>query len=173
MDEDEGLAFRDIAMQVKDLSSERVRVSRILVKFSVGAPEIERKRALKTALEIKKKLEDPAVSFSEVARAESEDPESAPAGGDIGFIVRGRTLPEVEKVAFALPVGEISKPVQTEFGYNILRVAEKRASEAPDFDKFKEQLAQFLMNQTGSREVEKYIKGLKAKAVIERNLPAQ
>lgn len=171
MDEESGMAFREIAQQIKALSSERVRVSRILVKFSPGASAAEKKRALKTAQSIKKRLND-GENFAELAKSESEDPDSAAQGGDIGFIVRGITPPDFEKIAFSLGVGDVSEPIETEFGYHIIRIQEKRAAEAPDYERFKEQLGQFLMNVNAAREVERYVKNLKAKAVVERHLPA-
>ena len=149
----------------------RVRVSRILIKLSPNPTDNEKKRALKTALAIKKRLDDGA-AFAEVAKEESEDPEGAARGGDIGFVIRGVAPPEFEKAAFAMPVGDVSAPIETEIGYNIIRVQEKRASEAPAFDAFKDDIGRFLMNTNYQKELEKYVKGLKAKAVVERNLPA-
>ncbi len=171
MSEEEGMAFMQVAQQVKAMSSERVRVSRILVRLAPNPSEIEKKRALKTAQEIKKKL-DGGASFAETAKAESEDPESAPRGGDIGYVLRGVAPPEFEKVAFALPVGDISAPILTEGGYNIIRVSEKRASEAPEFDRFKDELGKYLMNMDFQKQLEAYVKTLKSKAVIERQLQA-
>jgi parvulin-like peptidyl-prolyl isomerase len=171
MSEEETLAFRQIALQVKGLSSERVRVSRVLVKTSPNPSPNEKKRALKTAQDIKKKLDGGAV-FSEVARADSEDPESAPRGGDLGYVMRGVAPAEFEKTAFSLPVGEVSEPFYVEGGYNIIRVAEKRAAEPPDYDRFKEELAKFMMNIQFQKELEVYVKSIKAKAVIERSLAA-
>lgn len=171
MDEEPAMAFREIAQQIKALSSERVRVSRILIKFSPGASLAERKRALATAKAVKKRLDDGA-EFGAVAKTDSEDPESAAQGGDIGFIVRGMTPPDFEKVAFGMQVGETSEPIETDFGYHIIRIQEKRAAEKPDFEKFKDQLTQFMANVSASLDVEKYVKALKAKSVIERNLPA-
>lgn len=171
LSEEEGLAFLQVASQVKAMTSERVRVSRILVKISPNASENEKKRALKTAQEIKKKL-DAGASFAEVAREESEDPETAQRGGDLGYVIRGVAPPEFEKAAFSLPVGEVSEPISTEIGYNVIRVQEKRAAEAPEYDKFKEELARFLGGIAFQRELEGYLKALKSKAVIERSLSA-
>lgn len=168
---DEAQAFLEISQHIKAMSSERVRVSRILVKFTPNASDAEKKRALKTAQVLKKKIDD-GVSFAEVAREESEDPESAARGGDIGFVVRGVAPPEFEKAAFALPVGDVSEPIESDLGYHILRVQEKRASEAPDLERFKEDLGRFLSNLSYQKELESYVKALKGKAVIERNIPS-
>jgi parvulin-like peptidyl-prolyl isomerase len=170
MDDEDAVALREAAQQIKALSSERVRVQRILIRLSPGASENERKRALKTASELKKRL-DGGEDFSKVARDESEDPESAARGGDIGYVLRGVAPPELEKAAFTMDVGQNSEPILTDIGYNILRVTEKRAAEAPEFDRFKEDLAGFLKSVSLHKRLEAYVKGLRDKAVIERHLP--
>lgn len=172
LDEESAAAFRQIVSQIKALSSERVRVSRILVKLSPRPSANEKKRALKTAQDIRRRLIDGTSTFAEVARAESEDPESAGRGGDVGYVIRGVAPPEFEKAAFSLPVGEISEPIETEIGYHIIRVQEKRASETPEFERFKEDLSKFLMNIAYQKELDAYVKSVKAKAVVERNLPS-
>jgi peptidyl-prolyl cis-trans isomerase C len=63
--------------------------------------------------------------FSEVARAVSKCP-SGRNGGDLGFFGRGRMVPEFDQAAFAQPVGEISEPIKTQFGYHLLVVTETR-----------------------------------------------
>lgn len=168
---EEAIAFMEAAAQVKAMSSERVRVSRILVKYSPGASAAEKKRAMKTAKDLKKKIDDGA-EFAAVAREESEDPESAARGGDIGYVIKGVAPPEFEKAAFSLPVGDVSEPIETEIGYNVIRVQEKRAAEAPEFDRFKEDLGRFIANLGYQKELESYVKSIKSKAVIERNLPS-
>ncbi|OGR86058.1 MAG: hypothetical protein A3J74_10830 [Elusimicrobia bacterium RIFCSPHIGHO2_02_FULL_57_9] len=172
MDEESTLAFRQISQQVKAESSERVLVSRILIKISPGASEVEKKRALKTASDIRKRLEDESADFAKIAKEHSEDRASAGNGGDIGYVLRGVAPPDFEKAAFSLPVGEISQPIETEVGYNIIRVREKRAAEAPNFGRFQKGLSQAMMNLSFQKELEKYVKGLKAKAVIERSSTA-
>jgi parvulin-like peptidyl-prolyl isomerase len=171
MDEDSGLALRQAAEQVKQLSAERVRVSRILIRLAPGASENERHRALKTAEDLKKRL-DAGEDFAKVAHDESEDPDSAARGGDIGFVMRGVAPPELDKVVFSLDVGQTSAPVLTEIGYSIVRVAEKHAAEAPDFDRFKDDLGNFLQNVGFHKKLESFVKDLRDKAVIERHLPA-
>ncbi|MFI5348645.1 MAG: peptidylprolyl isomerase [Elusimicrobiota bacterium] len=170
MDEDDAAALREAAQQVKALSSERVRVQRILIRLSPGASENEKKRALKTAQDLKKRL-DQGEDFAKVAKEESEDPESAARGGDIGYVLHGVASPELDKAAFSMDVGQTSEPLLTEIGYNIIRVNEKRAAQAPDFDQFKDDLANFLGNVALHKKLEAYVKALRDKAVIERHLP--
>jgi peptidyl-prolyl cis-trans isomerase SurA len=67
-------------------------------------------------------------SFIELAKQYSEGP-SGPSGGDIGFFGPGTMVPEFEEAAFALEVGEISDVVETQFGYHIIKLEEKRGEE--------------------------------------------
>ncbi|HLL45966.1 MAG TPA: peptidylprolyl isomerase [Longimicrobiaceae bacterium] len=63
--------------------------------------------------------------FAEVAKRESSDPGSKDNGGDLGTFGRGQMVPAFEAAAFALPVGEVSQPVATPFGYHLIQVQEK------------------------------------------------
>jgi parvulin-like peptidyl-prolyl isomerase len=170
MSDDEADALLQAARQVKALSSERVRVSRILIRVSQGAGAAERKRALDAAQDIEKRLKAGG-DFAAIARKESEDPDSADRGGDLGYLVRGVAPEAMEKAAFSLDVGQTSKPILTDGGFNIIRVTEKRAAEAPDFDKFKPDLANFMANMKFQKALADYVKGLRDHAVIERHLP--
>ncbi len=170
MDEDDAQALREAAQQVKALSSERVRVQRILIRLSPGASENERKRALKTTQDIKKRL-DQGEDFAKIAKEESEDPESAARGGDIGYVLHGVASPELDKAAFSMEVGQTSDPILTEVGFNVIRVTEKRAAQAPEFEPFKDDLSNFLGNVALHKKLDAYVKGLRDKAVIERHLP--
>jgi parvulin-like peptidyl-prolyl isomerase len=170
MDEDEAAALREAAQQVKALSSERVRVQRILVRLSLGASDNERKRAQKTAAGIKKRL-DQGEDFAKVAKEESEEPESAARGGDIGYVLRGVAPPELDKAAFSMEVGQTSEPIASDIGFSILRITEKRAAEAPQFEQFKDDLGSFLGNLGFRRKLDAFVKSLRDKAVIERHLP--
>ncbi len=67
--------------------------------------------------------------FAEVARRESQDPGSKENGGDLGFFRRGQMVSAFEEAAFATPVGQVSEPVLTPFGYHVIRVEEKRGDE--------------------------------------------
>ncbi len=64
-------------------------------------------------------------AFAEVAKAVSKCP-SGRNGGDLGFFGRGRMVPEFDQAAFTQPVGEISEPIRTQFGYHLLVVTETR-----------------------------------------------
>jgi peptidyl-prolyl cis-trans isomerase D len=80
-----------------------------------------RARALALREEIVK-----GAKFEDVAKRESADTLSGQAGGDLGKGVKGRFVSEFEKAAYALPVGEVSQPVETPFGFHLIRVDSKK-----------------------------------------------
>ncbi len=94
-------------------------ISHILIEIKPS--EDRQARALKRAVALWERIQS-GEDFAELARQYSEDPGSAPGGGDLGFFARGGFVPEFEEKAFALKPGEVSEPVKTEFGYHIIRV---------------------------------------------------
>jgi len=69
-------------------------------------------------------------SFPEVAQRESADPGSRDRGGDLGLFRRGQMVPAFDDAAFSLPVGQLSQPVQSQFGYHLIEVQERDGDEA-------------------------------------------
>jgi peptidyl-prolyl cis-trans isomerase C len=99
--------------------------------------------------------------FAALAKEKSKD--SSVEGGDLGFFSRGQMLKPFEDAAFALDVGEISPPVQTQFGWHIIKVEEKRDQPLPTFDQVKEAIIAQLV-QAKAQEV---VTGLRDAAKIE------
>jgi len=98
--------------------------------------------------------------FAELAKSRSKGPSSS-KGGDLGFFKRGDMVPEFSEAAFALDVGGMSEPVQTQFGWHIIKVEERRQGEPPSFeqsvDALREATAKDVVNEvlkTLSGEVE-------------------
>ncbi|WP_245413654.1 peptidylprolyl isomerase [Mangrovicella endophytica] len=101
-----------------------------------------------------KQLEGGA-DFVKLASEKSSGP-SGSEGGDLGFFGPGQMVPEFEKAAFALKPGEYTKtPVQTQFGWHVIKVEEKRKAEAPAFDTVKEQVRQVVMREKYMQIVQK------------------
>ena len=86
--------------------------------------------------------------FAQLASEYSTDIGSASQGGDLGWISRGATVPAFESVAFTLSEGEISDPVESEFGVHIIRVDEIQAEKAKPFEEVRDEIAeQAIRNQ--------------------------
>ena len=96
------------------------------------------------AEEVAKKLKEGA-DFATLAKEKSKDPSAE--GGDLGFFTRGQMLKPFEDAAFALDVNKISEPVQTQFGWHIIKVEEKRARPLPTFDEVKDNIIIQLTQQ--------------------------
>ncbi len=158
--------------RLRDAHAERVRVSHILVKTAPASSMVAKTTKLEKARGIKKRL-DGGADFFELARKESEDVESAPRGGDLGFILRGWMPRPFEDAAFSLQVGRISEPVESDFGYHVIRVQEKKAGESLNYEKLGLDIKQFLMNLDFANELQELIARLRKKATIEVKLPAE
>ena len=107
---------------------EEVGARHILIKYKgspvparEGKPELTEEQALAKAQELRKKVVDGA-DFATIAKAESDDTGSGANGGDLGTFKRNSMVPEFEKTAFSLPVGQVSEPIKTQFGYHIIKV---------------------------------------------------
>jgi peptidyl-prolyl cis-trans isomerase C len=83
-------------------------------------------------------------SFEEVAKKYSSCP-SAQNGGDLGNFTRGKMVPEFEAAAFDLNVGEVSEPVQTQFGYHIIKVTDKTEPSQKSLEEAKEDIANTVL----------------------------
>lgn len=91
---------------------------------------------------------DPAI-FAQVAKAESDDPGSAQKGGDLPWFGSGRMVAEFDSAAFALNVGEISKPVRSQYGYHI--ILKKDAKGPESFDEVKASVERAVANPQDER----------------------
>jgi peptidyl-prolyl cis-trans isomerase C len=135
--------------QIGQLKPEQeVHARHILVATEAEAKEVAERL---------KKGED----FATVAKEKSKDPGAE--GGDLGFFTRGQMLKPFEDAAFALEVGQISEPVQTQFGWHIIKVEEKRDQALPTFDQVKGAIIAQLV-QAKAQEV---VSGLRDSAKIE------
>lgn len=103
---------------------EERRASHILVTVKADAKEADKKAAEAKAQEIAARVRKSPTSFEDVAKKESQDPGSAPQGGDLGFFARGSMVKAFEDPAFAAKKGDIVGPVATEFGYHVIRVTD-------------------------------------------------
>lgn len=122
---------------------EQVRVSHILVKTE-GRGEEEALALVQSLRERALQGED----FAALARDHSEDPSAKKNAGDLGFFRRGQMVAPFEEVAFAMQEpGTLSEPVQTRFGYHLIRYQERREPEQRSFEEVKDQIIQELQQK--------------------------
>ena len=101
-------------------------------------------------------------SFEELAK-QSKDP-SGQNGGDLGFFGPGQMVPPFETAALALEPGQLTEtPVQTEYGWHVIKVEEKRMSEPPSLDQVQDELRNYVLRQ----KFDQVITALRDKYVVE------
>ncbi len=147
---------------------EQVSVSHILIKTPLPGPD--GKVDPKGVEEARKKAEDvlkqlkAGGNFGELAKKYSEDPGSGKNGGSLGFIGRGRTVPEFEKTAFSLPKGATSDLVQSSYGFHIIRVDDKQAAHLKTLDEVKDQIEGSIREQKAAQAASNQVNALLAQA---------
>ena len=95
---------------------------------------------VKKANEIREEILN-GLDFAEAAKKYSKCP-SGENGGNLGYFGKGQMVPEFEKAAFSAPLGVITEPVKTQFGYHLILVTDKTDSKIPDFEEIKEGLTE-------------------------------
>ena len=113
---------------------EERRASHILIAADKALPAAERAKAKAKAEALLVEISKHAENFAELARKNSQDPGSAVNGGDLDFFGRGAMVKPFEDVAYGLKVGETSGVVETDFGYHIIRLTDKRGGEKRSFE---------------------------------------
>jgi len=145
------------------VTPERIRASHIFLKVLPGASE-------ESTLQVKKKAEallariKAGEDFSKVAAAESEDRSTASKGGDLGFFSKNTLNPELEKAAWQLEVGQVSDPIRTEQGYELVRVEEKKPETQLDFEVTKDSIVKKIAEAQARKKVNEVAEELYEKA---------
>jgi peptidyl-prolyl cis-trans isomerase D len=155
--------------------AEQAKVSHILIKTPLPGPDgkVDDKgvaEAQARAADLLKQIKGGA-NFEDLARKFSEDPGSAKEGGSLGWIPKGRTVPEFEKAAFSLPKGQISDLVKTSYGFHIIRVDDRQAAHQKTIDEVKDQIEPILKQQKAQQIAQKEAEDL-AQAAKTKGLDA-
>ena len=154
-----------VANPDKFTTPEEVRARHILVQADSATPAEERTRARASAEEILALLRAGA-DFETLARERSQDATSA-QGGDLGWVARGKMVPEFDAAAFALREGEVSNLVETVFGFHVIRVEGRRRGEQVPEAKVREEIRKHLLGEKQKAAVRATIESLRTKARIE------
>ena len=141
-------------MHPKDfIIPEKVHIKVILLKGATEGSDQKALEELKQKTEELRKRIQAGESFEDIAKAESQDRASAEKDGDLGFIVRGSLLPEVEEVAFKTEVGSISDPIKTKQGYYLIKVEEKQPEVARTYESVHDEIKAKLLESKARKEL--------------------
>jgi peptidyl-prolyl cis-trans isomerase D len=125
---------------------EQVKVRHILIAVPQGADAKTDQAAKAKADDLLKQIKNGG-NFADLASKNSDDPGSKAAGGELGWLDRGRTVPEFDKVAFTLNPGQTSDVIKTQFGYHILQVEEKKTAHLRPLSEVKAEIVPVLEQQ--------------------------
>lgn len=143
-----------------------VHARHLLVQVAPKATPEQIEVARLKAVGLMEEARKPGTDFAALAKKKSEGP-SAADGGDLGFFKRGVMVAEFEKAAFTLPVGGISEPIRTKFGWHVLKVEERKSLSAPPLEEVKEQLRDKMLRGQLEKYTEQYVQELRAAAVVD------
>lgn len=115
---------------------------------------------------IAKEIAD-GLAFEEAAKKYSTCP-SKEKGGDLGYFSKGQMVPEFEKAAFEGEIGKVIGPVQTQFGYHLIRVEDKKEGSVVPFEQVQDQIHQQLIQNKQKEVYDAKIKELEVKYGVER-----
>lgn len=120
-------------------TGERVMARHILLMTQNKSADDAKKLEAKAA-DLLKQVKGGA-DFAELAKKNSDDPGSAPKGGDLGWVTKGQMVPNFEATAFSLKKGETSNVIKTEYGFHIVQVTDREDARVKPFDEVKAELA--------------------------------
>ncbi len=123
------------------------RASHILINAPKTAPAADREKAKARAQELLAGVRKAPDTFADVAKENSQDPGSAPAGGDLDFFARGAMVKPFEDAAFALKKGDISDVVESDFGYHIIKLTDIKEPKQKTFEELRAGIESDLKNQ--------------------------
>jgi peptidyl-prolyl cis-trans isomerase C len=143
-----------------------VRVSRILIRVPKHATPAERNASKQRAGDLLAKLQA-GTDFAQLARANSQDSASAARDGDLGYIQKGDMDAAFEKQAFALAPGQVSGVVTTLYGFEIIKVTDRRAAGYSPLEEVQDRIGQVLLKSEKQDRQADFVAQLRQKAKVE------
>ncbi len=142
--------------RLKEFSApEERRASHILLsvdKDEKGQPKPASKDAARAEADaIVKQVGTSVEKFAELAKAKSKDPGSAAQGGDLGFFGRGQMVKPFEEAVFSMKAGEVRGPVESDFGFHIIRLTEVKAERTRALDEVRAQIESDIKQQKATK----------------------
>ncbi|MBE0557681.1 MAG: SurA N-terminal domain-containing protein [Proteobacteria bacterium] len=144
---------------------EAVRIKQILLVLPRDASPDVKERLRADAGALHRRLLD-GEPFDMVCANHSQGP-AANAGGDIGYVEKGMILPEVESVAFSLPLNQISSVIESPAGFHIIRVIDRRGAGLKSIESVREEIREKLDREKVEKKFEEWLVALRAKSHIE------
>ena len=149
-------------------SPEQVKARHILIQVPKEASDEEKKKQKEKADEVLKKVKT-GEDFTKLAAETSDDPGTKSKGGELGFFSKGSMVPAFEQVAFSLKPGEVSELVETEFGFHVIKVDEKKEAVSEPFETIKEKVTKQVLREKQEAKVTEFVEQALKKAKVMMN----
>jgi peptidyl-prolyl cis-trans isomerase C len=146
-------------------SPEQIKARHILIQVPKEAPEEEKKKLKEKADDVLKKVKA-GEDFAKLAADFSDDTGTKSKGGELGFFSKGSMVPAFEQAAFALKPGEVSELVETDFGFHVIKVDEKKEAVSEPFETIKEKVTKQALREKQETKVSEFVEQALKKAKV-------
>ncbi|MDP2756693.1 MAG: peptidylprolyl isomerase [Desulfurivibrionaceae bacterium] len=150
--------------QDKFAQPEMAHARHILITAKETEPKADKDRKRAKLVQIQKQLKGGA-NFADLAKQFSDCP-SKERGGDLGFFPRGQMVKPFEQAVFKMMPGDVSDIVETEFGYHLIKLEEKKPAKTVSFDEAKAKITAYLTQEKVTANIEAFLTAAKSKATI-------
>lgn len=153
--------------KAKIRSPERLHLRHILVATTAQTPPADKQKARQKADGVLARLKA-GEDFAQLAMGNSDDTGSRLKGGDLGWIVKGQSVPQFEQAAFALAKpNDMSGVVESPFGFHIIQLLERQPAGAVAYEQVKDRIAAMLKQRQTQQQVRARVRDLRAKGKVE------
>jgi len=147
---------------------ETVRIKQLLLLIPPNADSTAIAKVRNGAMQLHKRVMA-GESFDLLIVKYSQGPAAA-QGGDVGFVGRGTIIPEVEKVTFSLPVGQISEVIESSIGFHIIQVVDKKGAGLKPIAAVREEIKTKIEEEKLDKKFEEWISSVRSRSHIEIKL---
>ena len=154
-----------LAAKLNQLTAEQIKVSPIFIKADKTLSKTALKDKENEAKKIRKDIKNGKITMLDAIKLYSDDKTPLATGGEV-ILIRGVMPKDFDNKIFNVAVGDISEPLQTEGGFYIIRVNEKKAKQEVTLDKIQNELGQYIYAANMQKAMEDYLVSLKDKADV-------
>ena len=105
--------------------------------------------------------------FAELAKEHSKDPSNKDNGGDLGYFGWGKMVPAFQDAAFAMEIGDVSMPIQSDFGWHIIKLEDRRTVDRREWEEEKDRIERKISIDRSKVRAQEYVTGMKDEANIQ------
>lgn len=147
------------------VDKERVRARHILIKVAPNASAQQKAEAKNKIQSILQEIKPDGSNFAELAKKYSQCP-SAQQGGNLGYFARGQMVKPFEDAAFSLRVGQISGIVETDFGYHIILIEDKKPERQLTLEEVSDQIREGLSDEALDKALAEWLKPIRKRSSV-------